>query len=321
MRKILITGANGFVGNAVLEQLSSVNSAYALLASVRAKPSVMVSGVNYIEVPSLKVDTPWLDALEGVDAVIHCAARVHIMNDASSDPLCEFRKINVAGTLSLARQAVAAGVRRFIFVSSIKVNGEATRLGRAFVENDYPQPIDAYGVSKFEAETELMVLAKETGLEVVIIRPPLVYGPGVKANFASMMKWLQRGIPLPLGAIKNKRSFVALDNLVDLIVTCIHHPAAVNQVFLAGDGHDLSTTELLQSMAKALNVPARLIPVPMSLINLGAAALNKRDVAQRLCGSLQTDISKARNLLGWEPPVSVDEALLKTARYFLDQNQ
>jgi nucleoside-diphosphate-sugar epimerase len=195
---------------------------------------------------------------------------------------------------------VTAGVRRFIFISSVKVNGESTCLDKPFYADGLiAASVDSYGISKYEAEQVLLKLGKETGLEVVIIRPPLVYGPRVKANFATMMKWPQRGILLPLGAIKNKRSFVAIANLVDLIWTCVHHPAAANQIVLAGDGQDLSTTELLQAMAKGLGVSARLIPFPMPLLTFGAAILNKDAMAQRLCGSLQVDISKAKDLLGW----------------------
>jgi nucleoside-diphosphate-sugar epimerase len=241
--------------------------------------------------------------------VIHAAARAHIMKDEVADPLAEYRRVNVDGTLNLARQAAAAGVKRFIFISSIKVNGEQTPLGQPFTADDTPAPEDAYGISKWEAEQGLQQLATETGMEVVIIRPPLVYGPGVKGNFASMIKLVAKGLPFPLGAIHNQRSLVAVDNLVDLIITCIDHPVAANQVFLAGDGQDLSTTELLRGVAKAMGKPARLIPVPSSLLMLGATLLGKKAVAQRLLGSLQVDIAKARNLLGWEPPVSVEEGL------------
>jgi len=231
------------------------------------------------------------------------------MNDAVPDPLAEYRKVNVEGTLNLARQAAKAGVSRFVYISSIKVNGEQTASGKPFTPDDEPAPEDSYGVSKLEAETGLHEIASETGMEVVIIRPPLVYGPGVKGNFASMIKLVDKGLPLPLGAIHNKRSLVALDNLVDLITTCIDHPAAANQVFLAGDGQDVSTTELLRGVGRAMGKPARLIPVPAGMLMFGAGLLGKKAVGQRLLGSLQVDISKARNLLGWEPPLSVEEGL------------
>jgi nucleoside-diphosphate-sugar epimerase len=238
------------------------------------------------------------------------------MKDNVSDLLAEYRKVNVDGTLNLVRQAAEAGVRRFIFISTIKVNGEQTLLSKLFTAEDTPAPEDAYGISKMEAEQGLQALAAETGMEVVIIRPPLVYGPGAKGNFASMIKLIEKGLPLPLGAIHNKRSLVALDNLIDLIITCIDHPAAANQVFLAGDDEDLSTTELLQGVARAMGKPARLVPVPVGLLMFGATVVGKKAMAQRLLGSLQVDISKARNLLGWQPPLSVGEGL---KRCFRDQ--
>jgi nucleoside-diphosphate-sugar epimerase len=243
------------------------------------------------------------------------------MNDVATDPLAEFRRINVAGTLQLARQAAKAGVKRFVFISSIKVNGESTTLGQPYTAQQAPAPIDPYGVSKWEAEQQLLALATETGMEVVIIRPVLVYGPGVKANFLSMMKWLYKGVPLPLGAIHNKRSLVALDNLVDLIVTCIDHPQAANQTFLVSDGEDLSTTELLQRMSQALGKRPRLLPVPAWMLATASTVLGKKSISQRLCGSLQVDITHTRQQLDWTPPVSVDVALRKTAQHFLEQQK
>ncbi len=236
------------------------------------------------------------------------------MDDTSADPLAAFRQTNTAGTLHLARQAAAAGVRRFVFVSSVKVNGEGTAEGSPFTAADAPAPQDPYGISKMEAEQGLRQIAVDTGMEVVIVRPPLVYGPGVKANFATLMRWLQRGIPLPLGAVTdNRRSLVALDNLVDLLITCIHHPAAANQTFLVSDGEDLSTTALLRRMGQALGKPALLLPVPPALLALGAKVLGKGDVAQRLLGSLQVDITHTRETLGWTPPIGVDEGLRRAA--------
>ncbi|MBQ1557109.1 MAG: SDR family oxidoreductase [Pseudomonas sp.] len=261
----------------------------------------------------------WGLLLQGQDVVIHCAARVHVMHDTSTDPLAEFRKVNREDTLNIARQAAMAGVQRFIFISSIKVNGEGTAPNQPYKADDASAPLDPYGVSKMEAEQGLRELAAETGMEVVIIRPTLVYGPGVKANFLNMMRWLHKGVPLPFGAIHNRRSLVALDNLADLIVTCIDHPAAANQTFLVSDGEDLSTTELLRRMAAALGKPARLLPVPSRLLEAAAALLGKQALSQRLCGSLQVDIGKTRELLDWTPPVSVDEALRKTAKHFLEQ--
>jgi nucleoside-diphosphate-sugar epimerase len=271
---------------------------------------------RYAVVGDLAPDTDWHEALQGCQALVHCAARVHVMDDGATDPLAEYRRANVEGMLHLARQAAEAGVSRFVFLSSIKVNGEQTPVDRPFTADDMPAPANPYAVSKHEAEQGLLALAEKTGLEVVIIRPPLVYGPGVKANFASMMRWLDKGVPLPLGAIHNRRSLVARANLVDLILTCLDHPAAANQVFLAGDGEDLSTTELLRKLGQALGRPARLLPVPEGLLEGAAGLLGKRAVAQRLCGSLGVDIGKARERLGWEPPVSVDQALEETARAY-----
>ena len=307
---ILITGATGFVGSRLVERLVKDNKI--VKACIRQNSKKIPPSIT-TKIDGLTGNTDWASALSNVETVIHSAARVHVMNDLSADPLVEFRKVNVEGTLNLARQAAAAGVRRFIFISSIKVNGEGTEPGKPYTADDIPAPSDPYGISKLEAEQGLLLLAAETGMEVTIIRPVLVYGPGVKANFLSMMKWLGKGIPLPLGAIHNKRSLVALDNLVDLVVICLDHPAAVNQIFLVSDGKDLSTSELLRRMGKALGKPARLLPVPASWLNLAATLVGKRNVAQRLCGSLQVDIEKTRQLLGWTPPLSVDQGLKRAA--------
>jgi nucleoside-diphosphate-sugar epimerase len=304
---ILVTGATGFVGSALVARLARDGTE--TRACVRRNDASMPDGVHTVHVAGLTADTDWSSALAGVYVVVHAAARVHVMDDTAADPLTEFRRVNLEGTLNLARQAAAAVVRRFVFVSSIKVNGESTLPGQPFTADDKPAPLDVYGVSKMEAEQGLRELAAETGLEVVIIRPPLVYGPGVKANFASLMRAVQRGWPLPLGALHNQRSLVALDNLVDIIVTCLSHPQAANQTFLVSDGQDLSTTELVRGMAQAAGVPARLLPVPVWALQAGASLLGKGDAVQRLCGNLQVDMSKARSLLGWVPPVSVEEGL------------
>jgi nucleoside-diphosphate-sugar epimerase len=304
---ILITGATGFVGKCLIRQVGR-QVGYTLTCAVRRSRSVE-SG-REILVNDLTADTDWSSALDGQQqVVIHTAARAHIMKDEAPDPLAEYRRVNVEGTLNLACQAAKAGVSRFVYISSIKVNGDETFLGQPFTADDMPAPEDPYGISKLEAEKGLHKIASETGMDVVIIRPPLVYGAGVKGNFASMVKLVGKGLPLPLGAIHNKRSLVALDNLLDLIITCIDHPAAANQVFLAGDGQDVSTTELLRGVGRAMGKPARLIPVPAGMLMFGASLLGKKAVVQRLLGSLQVDISKARNLLGWEPPLSVEEGL------------
>jgi nucleoside-diphosphate-sugar epimerase len=273
-----------------------------------------------VNVGDIGPNTDWQKVLEGVDVVVHTAARAHIMIDTVGDPLSQYRKVNVEGALNLARQAAVAKVKRFIFISSIKVNGESTAAGKPFTPDDQPNPADPYGISKWEAELGLQQLAAATGMEVVIIRPPLLYGPGVKANFLSMMRWINDGVPLPLARIDNRRSLVAIDNLVDLIITCIDHPAAANQVFLAGDGDDLSTAELAKCIGKALGKPARLFPFPVSILSLAAGLLGKKSVVQRLTDSLQVDISRAGELLAWKPPVTLDQCLRKTADDFRRQS-
>ncbi|MGP0173327.1 UDP-glucose 4-epimerase family protein [Pseudomonas sp. NCHU5208] len=307
--RVVVTGANGFVGRHLVGVLQRRGVDF--LALSRTGTS---TGYSSLTISSLGDMEAMKAVLNGYSVVIHVAARAHVMQDSVSDPITEYRRVNTEITLNLAKAAVAAGVRRFIFISSIKVHGEETALGSPYRASDTLMPDDPYGLSKLEAEQGLMKLASETGLEIVIIRPPLVYGPGVKGNFASLIKLVSKGLPLPLGAIHNKRSLVGIDNLVDLIVRCIDHPAAINQVFLAGDGEDLSTTELLRGVAEAMGRPARLIPVPAALLSLGATLLGKRAVAQRLLGSLQVDISKTRELLGWEPPVSVKEGLRRCVR-------
>ena len=309
LRRILVTGANGFIGSRLVSRLSG-EADYQPVAMVRQPPVGLPAGVEVFKAGPLEECRLREQDLSGIDCAVHLAARVHVMRDHAADPLACFRAVNVKGTLALARQAAQAGVRRFVFISSIKVNGEQTESGRPFHADDVPAAEDAYGLSKWEAEQGLRALARETGMEVVIIRPPLVYGPGVKGNFATLLRWVAKGVPLPLGAVRqNRRSLVGLDNLVDLIVTCLDHPAAANQVFLASDGEDLSTTELLERIGRAMGKPTRLLPVPVWALQAGATLLGKGDVARRLLGSLQVDGSKTRELLGWEPPVSVDEGL------------
>ena len=319
VKTLMVTGASGFVGSALLDCLAQ-HSLFNVRAAGRCPQLSCCSSHEYVQVGDLNSATDWTTALDGVDTVVHVAARVHVMRDTASDPFAQFHQVNVEGSLNLARQAVLAGVKRFVFISSVKVNGEATTQDMPYAADDHPRALDPYGVSKMEAERQLRQLATESESELVIIRSPLVYGAGVKGNFKKLMRWLDKGIPLPLGAIHNKRSLVALDNLVDLIVTCIDHPAAANQIFMAGDGEDISTTQLLQRMAKALGRSARLIPVPVSILKCAATLLGKQDVAQRLCSSLQVDISKTRDILGWTPPVTVDMGLKRAADGFKDNN-
>jgi len=311
----LVTGATGFVGRAVLERVAGDGACR--LRAVARRPVQAIRGVDVVNVGDLGPKTDWSTALSGVDAVVHAAARVHVIRDKAVDPLAEFRRVNVSGTLNLAKQAAAAGVQRFIFLSSIKVNGEQTSVGRSYTSDDTPAPAGPYGISKYEAELGLRELAQVTGMDVVIIRPVLVYGPGVKGNFRSMMRWLNMGIPLPLGSIHNARSLVALENLVDLVATCLRHPAAANRTFMVSDGEDTSTTELLQRVAAALGTSARLLPVPGWMLQTAASALGMGDVALRLCASLQVDIGKTREVLGWVPKVGLDEALQRTAQNFM----
>ncbi len=308
LSRVLVTGATGFVGRAVVAQLVA-RGGYDVLALTRRSTTRPVSGVRYLAGGDLTTQRHWRPMLAGVNVLIHTAARVHILNDRTVDSLAEFERVNVEGTLELAREAAAMGVQRFVFLSSIGVNGVRTQPGAAFSECDPPNPHNIYARSKLEAEQALRQLAERTGLEVVIIRPPLVYGAGVKANFADLMLAVQRGWPLPLASVKNRRSLVALDNLVDFIFTCMAHPQAANQIFLVSDGHDLSTAELVRGLAQAAGVQAHLYPIPQWVLQAGAALLGRSNDLQRLCGNLQVDISKARKLLDWSPPISLEEGL------------
>lgn len=303
---LLLTGASGFVGKRVATRL--LTGGVASLTNV-CRSRRNFKGANSAVVETLDGNTDWSNVLINQDVVIHTAAIAHTLESESGDPVSDYHRINVVGTLNIARQAAAAGVKRFIFISSLGVNGNINTV--PFTEADEPSPAEPYAQSKLDAENGLWEIQRETGMQIVIIRPPLVYGPNAPGNFGSLVNWVSKGIPLPLGAVNNKRSLVALDNLVDLIITCIYHPAAANQIFLAGDGEDISTTNLLRGVAKAMGKPSHLIPVPTWILMFAASCLGKRAVAQRLLGSLQVDISKARKLLGWTPPIPVEEGLLR----------
>lgn len=310
--RLLVTGGTGYVGRAVCGRLRKDSISVRIAGRSPAEPQ---EGVEIVGVGDISSQTDWSVALGNMSHVVHLAARVHDMNNISPDSLAAFRRVNTDGTANLARQAAAAGVKRFVYLSTVKVNGESSKLGQPFTVGDAPAPQGPYAISKQEAEQLLHQIAAETGMEVVIIRPPLVYGPGVKANFESMMRWLTRGVPLPLGAVRNnRRSLVSLDNLVDLLATCIDHPAAVNETFLVSDGVDLSTADLLRRLGNAIGKPARLLPVPPVLLRASAMLLGKGDMAQRLLGNLQVDISHTCETLGWKPRISVDEGLRRVAQ-------
>jgi len=312
--EILLTGANGFVGSFLLPEL--LLNSYKVRIVGRKFNQSFIKNTKVFNIDSLSADTNYKDALSEVKVVIHLAARVHVMKHFSSNALEEYKKINLYGTMNLARQSVRAGVKRFIFISSIKVNGEVTLNGKKFYADDIPSPKDPYSISKYEAEQALMRLSKDSGMEVVIIRPPLIYGPGVKANFFTMMKWLSRNFSLPLGAINNKRSFVGVANLVDLVLTCLDHPGAANEIFLVSDDYDVSTTFLLQSLSMALGKKSKLIRIPIFILKIAFLTVGKLNLSQKLLESLQLDIAKTKQKLNWSPPVSFEDGIVETARHF-----
>lgn len=313
---ILVTGPTGFIGQRLCVALTEAG--YRVRAATRnLEQSVGSSRYERVAIGQINGDTDWARALQGVEVIVHLAARAHVMRDRSTDSLATFRDVNTHGTEQLASSAVNAGVRRIVYVSTIKVNGETTDT-EPFRETDLPAPIDPYGISKWEAEQSLRRLTTGTGVETVAVRPPLVYGPGVKGNFLTLLHWAKRGVPLPLGDCRNRRSLIGLDNFVDVLVRCVAHPAAAGETFLVADGEDLSTTELLQHVAHALGRPTRLLRVPMPWLRWGARLVGRHAVYERLCGSLQVDVSKARRLLNWTPPRSVDDELARTARWFLE---
>ena len=310
MSNLLITGANGFVGRALISKLA-LETNHFVRASVRKKIIQFPSQIEVLENMDASSNTNWTDALRDIDVVVHLFARVHVMDDKVADPLLEFRNINVNATIALANAAAKQGIKRFVFLSSVKVNGEST-FHKPFSESDLPHPQDAYAISKWEAEEALRKISKDTGMEVVIIRSPLVYCPNVKANFLKMMQYIKRGMPLPLGAIQNKRSLIGVDNLVDFIATIISHPNAANQTFLISDDEDISTTDLLRRIGKYIGRPARLIPLHPKILSFLFNILGRQDFGDRLLGSLEVDITKAKKLLAWSPPKTLDEGLRAT---------
>lgn len=312
-QNILITGASGFVGRALCAGLSR--------HGIRPKAVVRTyqnfdTPVEFVRVDAINGSTEWGPDLIGVDVVIHLAARVHVMKDLSTDPLSEFRKVNVEGTEHLARCAAASGVKRIVYVSSIKVNGEGTRSGSCYTEQDLPCPSDPYGVSKWEAEQALCRVAAETGLEVVVVRPPLIYGAEVKGNFALMAKSILKGVPLPFASVKNLRSLVYIENLVEALIICATHPAAAGQTYLISDGEDISTPELMRSLGAGMGLRARLFSSPSCLLEWLGAMVGKADQIQRLLGSLQVDSGKIRRELNWTPPYTLQQGLQATAEWY-----
>jgi len=313
-KRVLVTGATGFVGRRLVAALSH-RPMFAVNAASR-HPADLPDTVRAARIRNLTEDTDWSGALRGVDVVVHLAARMQANRSQVSDPRAAFRSANVKATLNLARQAADAGAQRFVFISSVKVNGEQSSPDRPFTADDTPAPVDPYGISKAEAELGLRELAASTGMEVVIIRAPLIYGPEVGGHFETLMSWLQRGLPLPLRDTGNKRSLLALDNLVDLIIRCLDHPAAANQIFLASDNKDLSTSKLLRRMGRVLGRRARLFPFPRPLLLIAAKLTGKEESYLRLFGNLQLDITKTREMLDWEPPLTVKEGLKQLAEDF-----
>lgn len=307
--QIILTGATGFVGQQLVKRLINETECSLKLALRSGGEQFTHPRIAIFSPIHISGNTDWNPVLEGCEVIVHMAGRAHVLHETAQDPLSEFRKVNTEGTLNLAWQAAQHGIKRFIFISSIGVNGNETTRNQLFSANDLPNPSNPYAISKYEAEQGLLRIAKETQMEVVIIRPPLIYGVEAKGNFQRLIQWLQKGIPLPLGAINNKRSFVSINNLLSLIVRCMNHPSAANQIFLVSDGEDISTTDLLRKISQIMKLPARLLPIPQGLLTVAAYLLGRKADLQRLCGSLQIDISKTCATLDWRPEVTMDEAL------------
>ncbi|MGA7749219.1 MAG: SDR family oxidoreductase [Gallionella sp.] len=316
MSLILVTGAGGFIGRPLCEEM--IRRGYHVRAAVRS-PGQLPAGVEPVTVGAIEGGTDWTAALQGVDTVIHLAARVHVMKDTAADPLAEFLKVNLLGTANLAQQAVRAGVKRLVYVSSVKVNGEETRGQPGYTEQDIPAPQDPYGISKWQAEQALQRIAQMTGLEVVIVRPPLVYGPGVKGNFFSLLAAIDKGVPLPLAGAHNLRSLVYVGNLVDALIACATHSAAAGQTYLVSDGEDVSTAMLLEKIARALGRNSRSFYFPPGLLRVAAALLGRAGQMDRLFGSLRVSDQKIRGELAWAPPYSMEQGLRATADWYCTQ--
>lgn len=314
---VLITGADGFIGKALCTEMLS--KGWKVRASVRSRGKMkdLSEKIDIIETGSIGPDTEWAKSLDNVESVVHLAGRVHVMDDSLSEPLSEYRFVNTAGTENLARSAAFSGVRRFIFMSTVKVNGIGGK--GPYSEDDIPESKDPYGISKCEAEKKLKEIANETGLEIVIIRAPMVYGPEVKANFLRLLKTVDRGVPMPLASIDNRRSLIYLGNLVDSIITCINHPNAIGQIYLVSDGEDISTPELIRQIATALGKPIRLFCLPLFMLHVAGAITGKLKEIERLLGSLTVDTSKIRRELGWNPPFTFAHGLKQTAEWYKEK--
>lgn len=318
LMKILLTGASGFVGRSLCDRLLAEN--HRIIAPVRSHDLLPYNhNLRPEKISGLQDSLDWKLMLKDVEVIIHLASRVHVMNDTSIDPLAEFRKINVGATLNLARQAVELGVQRFIYMSSIKVNGEKTLPVKPFTAEDKPAPVDPYGISKYEVEQSLAQIASETGLEVVILRPPLVYGPNVKANFLRLIKWVKLGLPLPLGSLHNQRSMVYVGNLVDAVIACLEHPSVAGETFLVSDGEDVSTPQLITMIASAMGKTSRVLPFPTAILNILGKATGKSTEVERLANSLCVDSGKIRTLLGWNPPFTMEAGIQETVNWYMNQ--
>lgn len=309
---VLITGATGFVGSALCARLGRIGIRHRRALRHFAEPA----SEDIAPVGDIGSNTDWRAALQGISSVIHLAGRAHVMHESGSNPLAAYRETNVEGTRRLAEAAAEEGVKRFIFLSSIKVNGERTDM-QPFLESDEPRPEDAYGISKLEAEQELTRIASESEMGITVIRPPLVYGPGVKGNFLSLIRAVHKGVPLPLASIMNSRSLVCVENLVSAITTCLGDARAAGQTFLVADGEDLSTPELIRRLAGALGSRLRLYRCPLGLLRIAGTATGSQASIKRLTESLQVDSSKIRRALDWKPALSVEQGLSETARWFV----